>query len=206
MTSNLLNNQVTGLAALPFTSQSKTQGSPSGATLRDLTQYVLGKTGWSLQPQVSVICPSSAYPSSVWVGLRMGTAPLAIWIRKTMINPVVHPIDTPINNLSKHVPIAKFSVQQNNDHPWQIATPIFKQSHCHHQTAPLRSPVYSSTVAFTQCRKPSLTISLEVYGCIPNKKPLFGMVYYLFYHIWHSCNIPTETNCYLVIQGGFSSR
>ena len=72
-------------------------------------------------------------------------------------------------------------IEQNNDHPWQIATPIFKQSHCHHQTAPFRSPVYSSTVAFTQCRKPSLTISLGVYGCIPNKKPLFGMVYYLFY-------------------------
>ena len=78
MTSNLLNNQVTGLAALPFTSQSKTQGSPSGASFRDLTQYVLGKTGWSLEPQVSVICPSSANPSSVWVGLRMGTLPLAI--------------------------------------------------------------------------------------------------------------------------------
>ena len=36
MASNLLNNQVTGLAALPFTSSSKTQGSPTGATFRDI--------------------------------------------------------------------------------------------------------------------------------------------------------------------------
>ena len=36
MASNLLINQVAGLAALPFTSSSKTQGSPTGATFRDI--------------------------------------------------------------------------------------------------------------------------------------------------------------------------
>ena len=40
MYSTLLNNQATGLATLPFTSESTTQGSPTGATFRDMLKYV----------------------------------------------------------------------------------------------------------------------------------------------------------------------
>ena len=40
MNSSLLNNQEAGLASIPFTSQSKTQGSTTGATFRDVCMQV----------------------------------------------------------------------------------------------------------------------------------------------------------------------
>ena len=44
--SNLLNSQAAGLATLPFTS--KTQGSPTGATFRDLPAFLHMSSGSSL--------------------------------------------------------------------------------------------------------------------------------------------------------------